>query len=85
MTRLAGGPPDPHQIQLPTLHCHRCGYDWHPKFPRLPQTCPKCRNFRWNIPRAEAPTPAGQPIDLMAALKDSLATKTPDRKDPHRR
>lgn len=28
--------------------CLRCGYEWYPRQPLLPKTCPKCRSPYWN-------------------------------------
>jgi predicted Zn-ribbon and HTH transcriptional regulator len=33
---------------LPSAHCFRCGYDWHPRIARV-TICPRCKSVRWNI------------------------------------
>ena len=40
-------------ITLPTLTCLRCGYSWHPRSNKLPETCAslKCKSRYWNRPR----------------------------------
>jgi len=33
--------------------CLRCKYEWWPKKPGRPFTCPKCRSPYWDVPRKE--------------------------------
>ncbi len=39
--------------RLPTLRCNRCGYEWYPRAPKLPGTCPNkaCKSPYWNKAR----------------------------------
>jgi predicted nucleotidyltransferase len=37
-------------VDLPTLHCHRCIYTWHPiKSPV--RMCPRCKSKLWDTPK----------------------------------
>jgi len=35
-------------IELPTLHCKRCGWNWHPRQTKEPDVCPSCNSPYWN-------------------------------------
>ncbi len=35
---------------LPSAHCLRCGYDWHPRIARV-TICPRCKSLLWNKPK----------------------------------
>jgi len=35
-------------------NCVRCGYDWVPRVPGRPRTCPRCKSPRWDEPRRDA-------------------------------
>jgi len=35
------------------LSCTRCGWTWYPRGPKKPDSCPKCKSRRWDIPRKE--------------------------------
>ena len=54
-------------ITLPILTCLRCGYTWHPRSNKLPDTCAslKCKSRYWAKPRR---------------IKKSLQ-QTPDKKE----
>lgn len=37
---------------LPAIReCTRCGYTWEPKRGVPPKVCPKCKSYKWNIPK----------------------------------
>ena len=44
-------------LELPTVKCVRCGYEWHPRVVD-PKVCPGCGSTRWNDPR---PSNYGRP------------------------
>ena len=35
-------------MNVPTLHCLRCGHSWIPRSDN-PQKCPKCGSYHWNV------------------------------------
>ena len=35
-------------MEMPTLHCKRCGHTWYPRTPKEPKVCPKCSSPYWN-------------------------------------
>jgi len=35
-------------IELPKLHCKRCGHTWIPRIPKTPKQCPKCHSPYWS-------------------------------------
>ena len=37
-------------IEVPMLHCKRCGHAWLPRTSN-PQKCPKCGSYKWNEER----------------------------------
>lgn len=37
-------------MNVPTLHCKRCGHSWIPRSDN-PQKCPKCCSYQWNMPK----------------------------------
>ncbi len=39
------------EITLTTLRCLKCRYEWIPRKPGRPLTCPKCRQAGWDRPR----------------------------------
>jgi hypothetical protein len=39
---------------LPSLHCERCGWTWHPRANARPGHCPKCDSPYWDIPKKPA-------------------------------
>lgn len=39
-------------VDLPTLKCKRCGYEWIPRHPDV-RMCPKCKSVRWDGPRQD--------------------------------
>lgn len=39
-------------IDAPIIkECTRCGYVWEPKKGVPPKVCPKCKSYKWNIPK----------------------------------
>jgi hypothetical protein len=36
------------EVRLFMLTCRRCGYEWAPRYPRLPAVCARCKRFDWN-------------------------------------
>lgn len=30
------------------LKCNKCGYEWYPRRPELPISCPSCKSREWN-------------------------------------
>jgi len=43
-------------LDLPKLHCYKCGHDWIPRSPRRPALCPNCNFARFDDPSA-VPSP----------------------------
>jgi uncharacterized protein len=37
-------------VALPTLHCYRCVYSWHPVKSPV-RMCPRCKSELWNVPK----------------------------------
>jgi len=38
------------KVRLPTLHCERCGHEWHPRKVER-RICPKCKSPYFDVPR----------------------------------
>ena len=34
-------------LNLKTLTCQRCFYQWYPRFPKRAMLCPRCRSKNW--------------------------------------
>lgn len=34
-----------------TLACKRCGWQWEPRFRKVPRACPRCKSYEWQHPR----------------------------------
>lgn len=41
------------EVKLPAFKCLRCGHVWHPRKPKTPVCCAKCKSPYWNERRAE--------------------------------
>jgi len=39
------------QINLPKYTCERCGHSWIPRNNKKPSLCPRCKSYKWNIPK----------------------------------
>lgn len=39
------------EVMLPKYECLRCGHVWHPRLPRKPSRCGRCKNPYWDRPR----------------------------------
>jgi predicted Zn-ribbon and HTH transcriptional regulator len=39
------------EIELPTLKCLRCGYEWIPRQRKKPKYCARCNSPYWNKPK----------------------------------
>ncbi len=46
------------QLELPHLHCYRCGNTWTPRL-RGVRICPRCKSAHWDEPRLRIPTGGG--------------------------
>jgi hypothetical protein len=33
------------------LKCLKCDHEWMPRYEKIPEYCPKCKNGQWNEPR----------------------------------
>ena len=49
-TAQGSHPSMPETVDLPTLHCYRCVYSWHPVKSQV-RICPRCKSKLWNIPK----------------------------------
>jgi predicted Zn-ribbon and HTH transcriptional regulator len=38
------------KIELQTIHCKRCGWNWSPRTSDV-RRCPKCKSFYWDLER----------------------------------
>ena len=45
--------PNYNKMNLPTIKCLRCGYEWVPRQPTKPRKCAKCNSFLWNKPKVK--------------------------------
>ena len=45
------------EILLKGLECLRCGHQWKPRGPGVPQKCPACDSSKWQVPRGEGLPP----------------------------
>jgi uncharacterized protein len=45
-------------LQLPRLHCYRCGYSWTPRG-RIVRICPRCKSPHWDEPKIRIPEGGG--------------------------
>ena len=45
--------PNYNKMNLPTMKCLRCGYEWVPRQPTKPRKCAKCNSFLWNKPKVK--------------------------------
>jgi uncharacterized protein len=43
------------KLELPLLHCYRCGDTWTPRN-RIVRICPRCKSPHWEEPRIRIPT-----------------------------
>ncbi len=46
------------ELELPLLHCYRCGNSWTPRI-RVVRICPRCKSSRWDEPRLRVPRGGG--------------------------
>lgn len=46
------------EIELPLLHCYRCGNSWTPRRPVI-RICPKCKSPYFDTPRVRIPSYGG--------------------------
>lgn len=46
------------EIDLPMLHCYRCGNSWTPRI-RTVKLCPHCKSTLWDEPRITIPVGGG--------------------------
>lgn len=44
-----------HEVDLPLLHCYRCGNSWTPRL-RVVRICPRCKSPYFDIPRIRIPS-----------------------------
>jgi uncharacterized protein len=42
-------------IDIPELHCYRCGYTWTPRA-QVVRICPRCKSHYWDEPKIQVPT-----------------------------
>jgi uncharacterized protein len=42
------------EIEIPELHCYRCGNSWTPRA-RLVRICPRCKSPHWDEPKIRVP------------------------------
>ena len=61
------------KINIPKLHCERCGWNWAPRNEEV-RLCPRCKSAYWDIPRLKGRTPKwanlNQPIPPIQEEKD---------------
>ena len=38
---------------VPRLECMKCGHIWIPRSDKLPDVCPKCKRYEWNVPEED--------------------------------
>jgi predicted nucleotidyltransferase len=46
------------EIELPLLHCYRCGNTWTPRV-RIVRICPRCKSPYWEEPKIRVPRGGG--------------------------
>lgn len=46
------------EIELPVLHCYRCGNTWTPRL-RVVRMCPRCKSRLWDEPKLRIPRGGG--------------------------
>ena len=46
------------EVDLPVLHCYRCGNTWTPRAPVV-RICPRCKSPYWEEPRLKVPPGGG--------------------------
>jgi len=62
------------EIELPLLHCYRCGNTWIPRS-RVIKICPRCKSKLWDVPKLRVPTyGGGQGIeDVLGPFRQRIA------------
>lgn len=63
------------RVELPTLHCYRCGTSWIPRAPVV-RICPRCKSPSWDEPRIRIPT-GGRGLgveDIIAPKREAIRT-----------
>jgi len=42
------------------MKCCRCEYQWEKRLEERPKTCPRCKSYRYDVPKSEMPRHCGR-------------------------
>lgn len=40
-------------VSVTICHCERCGESWPSLLGRKPKQCPRCKSYKWDVPRPQ--------------------------------